>query len=162
MPEVGRPTDYNKDIAQLICNEIACSSIGLKHILNNNELFPARSTLYRWLAENEEFQDMYARAKDAQADYMAEEIIDIADDGSNDFMTIIKGDQEYTVENKEFVNRSRLRIDARKWTAAKLRPNKYGEKIDVTSKGEKIGSEPIIQVFTSGIPMPSSEDEIDQ
>lgn len=146
MAEIGRPTVYNKEIAEEICNQIACSSIGLKHILNNNEAFPGRSTLYIWLSDNEDFRDMYARAKELQADYMAEEVIDIADDGSNDFMTIIKGDQEYTVENKEFVNRSRLRIDARKWAAAKLRPNKYGDKLDVTTDGKTINQVQIFQL----------------
>jgi hypothetical protein len=89
---------------------------------------------------------MYARAKDNQADLLAEEILEIADDGSNDFMTIVKGDESYTVENKELVNRSRLRIDARKWYAAKLRPNKYGDKLDVTTDGKTINQVQIFQL----------------
>ena len=69
---------------------------------------------------------------------MADEIIDIADEGVNDLMTVVYGDEEYEKENKEVVNRSRLRVDTRKWLLSKLIPKKYGDKIDVTSGGERI------------------------
>lgn len=146
MAEVGRPTDYTKELAEQICDAIASTTIGLKHICKNNELFPSPSTIYRWLTEKEEFKEMYARAKDIQIDQLAEEILDIADDGSNDFMTIVKGDMEYEIENKEVTNRSRLRVDARKWLAAKLRPAKYGDKIDVTTDGKNINQVQIFQL----------------
>src|SRR3546814_4173198 len=68
----------------------------------------------------------YARARDNQADTLADEILDIADDGSNDY---VGEDEKY---NGDAVARSRLRVDARKWLAGKLAPKKYGEKIDHT------------------------------
>jgi len=145
MADIGRPTKYSKEIAEQICFDISSKALGLKQICNN-ELYPHPVTIYRWISENEDFRNMYARAKDSQADLLAEEILEIADDGSNDFMTIVKGDQSYTVENKELVNRSRLRIDARKWYAAKLRPNKYGDKIDVTTDGKTINQVQIFQL----------------
>ena len=64
-----------------------------------------------------------------------EEILEIADDGSNDLMTITKGDLSYEAENKEVTNRSRLRVDARKWIASKLKPKKYGDKVDMAHSG---------------------------
>lgn len=85
---------------------------------------PAASTIFKWLASNEEFAEQYARAKEAQADAMADEIVDIAD-----------GD------NGADPQRDRLRVDARKWVAAKLKPKKYGDKLDVTSGGEKLAPE---------------------
>ena len=96
------------------------------------ELDLAVGTVLAWLAREPTFQERYARAKEMQADLLAEEILDIADDGSNDFMTIIKNDVEYTVENKEWLNRSRLRVDSRKWIASKLKPKKYGDKMALT------------------------------
>lgn len=75
---------------------------------------------------------------------MAEDILDIADDGSNDLMTIQKGSVTYEVENKEVTNRSRLRVDTRKWLMSKMKPKKYGEKMDVTSDGEALKGNMII------------------
>lgn len=59
--------------------------------------------------------------KEEQSELMVEDMLEIADDGSNDYMTI-EGDKSYNVEDKEVTNRSRLRIDTRKWIASKLKP----------------------------------------
>ena len=76
-----------------------------------------------------ELRDRYARAREIQADRMAEEIVEIADDATNDFMEKRGKDGRKKVEfNSENVNRSRLRIDTRKWLAGKLKPKVYGEK----------------------------------
>ena len=133
----GRPEIYTNDLANAICTEIATSSRSLRTICNA-EGMPSVSTILNWLRDKPDFLAQYTRAKEEQADYMQEEMVDIADDGSNDFMTIVKGDQEYTVENKEWTSRSKLRVETRKWIASKLKPKKYGDKIDVTSYGEKI------------------------
>jgi DNA-directed RNA polymerase subunit F len=140
----GRPSLYSEEIADKICEAIASSSKGLRSICNG-EGMPSIRTVMNWLAEGEKedgrpefksFLQRYARAKEEQADYLIEEIIEIADDGSNDFMKIVKGDQEYNVENKEVTNRSRLRVDTRKWIASKLKPKKYGDKVDLTHGGD--------------------------
>jgi CRISPR/Cas system-associated endonuclease Cas3-HD len=124
---MARPTNYTEEQADLICEKIATSNFSMKSICEQLDI-PV-GTVLAWLHREPTFQEKYARAKEMQADLLAEEILDIADDGSNDFMTIVKGDQEYEVENKEFVNRSRLRVDSRKWIASKLKPKKYGDRI---------------------------------
>ena len=124
---MARPTNYTEEQADLICEKIATSNFSMKSICEQLDI-PV-GTVLAWLHREQTFQEKYARAKEMQADLLAEEILDIADDGSNDFMTIVKGDQEYEVENKEFVNRSRLRVDSRKWIASKLKPKKYGDRI---------------------------------
>lgn len=137
MAATGRPSDYTKEIALVICTEIATSSKSLRTICNAENM-PSVSSILRWLRDNEDFRTQYARAKEEQADFLQEEMLDIADDGSNDFMTIVKGDEQYTVENKEWTSRSKLRVETRKWAASKLKPKKYGDKIDLTSNGEPI------------------------
>lgn len=132
----GRPSTYSEDIAKKVCELTATSSKSLKTICEELDLAP--STVLDWLSDKKEFSEMYARAKDLQADYLAEEILEIADDGTNDYMTITKGDIQYNVEDREVTNRSKLRVEARKWIAAKLKPRKYSEKLDVTSNGESI------------------------
>jgi hypothetical protein len=73
-----------------------------------------------------------------QADTMMDEVLEIADDGTNDFMTITKGDVSYEVENKEWTSRSKLRVESRLKLMALLAPKKYGSKVavDHTTGGE--------------------------
>jgi hypothetical protein len=83
------------------------------------------------------FLDQYARAKEESADAFVEDMLDIADDGSNDWMEQKDKDGEAIGwrENGEAIQRSRLRVDTRKWIASKLKPKKYGEKIETTHQG---------------------------
>jgi hypothetical protein len=130
---IGRPSAYTQEIADKICEQLATSNLSLRKICED-ESVPNISTVLRWLAVNEAFRDQYALARECQADFLAEEIIEIADDSSGDVMTITKNGEESEVENREFTARSRLRVDARKWVASKLKPKKYGEssKVDLT------------------------------
>ncbi len=84
---------------------------------------PHVSTVYRWISSNQEFRDMYAQAREDQADTLADQIIEISDDATNDYM---QGEDGLEL-NAENIQRSRLRVDARKFIAAKLKPKKYGE-----------------------------------
>jgi hypothetical protein len=136
-PKMGRPSDYTPDVADKICSQIADGKS--MRTICREESMPHMSTVFRWLREHDEFREQYVRAKDDAADAMAEDILEIADDGTNDYMTITKGDKEYEVVNGEAIQRSRLRVDSRKWLMAKLKPKKYGEHVDVTSGGERIG-----------------------
>jgi len=92
-----------------------------------DDAMPALSTVFRWLAGDREFQEQYARAMDARAMLLAEEILEISDDSSGDAVT----DPETGAirMDAEFVARSRLRVDSRKWLAARMSPRKYGDKI---------------------------------
>jgi len=139
MADKGRPTKFTPELADLICSKIATSSRSLRTICEDEEM-PAVRTIMYWLRDNADFLQQYTRAKEDQADYLAEEMIDIADDGSNDFMTITKGDTSYNVEDKEVTSRSKLRVETRKWIASKLKPKKYSERMDITTDGDKINA----------------------
>lgn len=130
---MGRPSEYTVAIADAICEALADGQ-SLRSICCA-EGMPNRATVFRWLAANPEFSDQYARARDTQAEALADEILDIADDGSNDWMER-RDDQGGNIgwkENGEAMARSKLRVDARKWVAAKLLPKKYGDKTLVGS-----------------------------
>ncbi len=79
---------------------------------------------------------MYTHARDAQADALFDETLEIADDGRNDWMERHNEEGEAIGwrENGEAIRRSQLRIDTRKWIAAKLRPKKYGDKQQIEFK----------------------------
>lgn len=98
---------------------------------------PHKATVFRWLADDADFRDLYARAKEASTEALAEELLDIADDGSNDWMERPGADGESLgwQLNGEHVQRSRLRVDTRKWLLAKLQPRKYGERQTVEHEG---------------------------
>lgn len=91
---------------------------------------PAISTLFAWRRLHAEFDKNYFIAKEQCADLYAEDIIEISDDCSNDWMEKQNENGECIgwQVNKECVARSRLRVDSRKWIAAKLKPGRYGEK----------------------------------
>ena len=129
MAETGRPSLYSEEMADSICDHIA-SGRSLVSWCQEGER-PSYSTIMRWLDAHESFRDNYARARQDQADYLAEEIVQIADDGLND--TYLTEDGPKT--NQDVIARSRLRVDARKWYASKLAPKKYGEKVEATHTG---------------------------
>lgn len=124
---MGRPSDFTQEIANTICERIADGE-SLRTICSQSEM-PDKATVFRWLNGNTVFRDQYARAREAQADALFDEILDIADDGRNDWMAVNGEDDEGWRANGEHMQRSRLRVDARKWMAAKLQPKKYGEKV---------------------------------
>lgn len=66
---------------------------------------------------------------------MVDDMLDIADDARNDYMAANDPDNPGYKLNGEHINRSRLRVDARKWIAAKLKPKKYGEKVEHEHSG---------------------------
>ena len=99
------------------------------------EDMPSRSTVQSWLAKHEEFSDQYARACQIRQEELFDEIFEIADDGSNDWMDRQVGDQTVEVVNQEAIQRSKLRIDTRKWALSKMNPKKYGEKLDLNHEG---------------------------
>lgn len=124
---MARPSDYSTELTTAICVRLGLGE-SLREICRDDDM-PDKSTVMRWLASHAEFRDQYAGAREAQADYYAEEILEIADDSSNDWMKRKQGDEEIEVENKEVLNRSRLRVDTRKWLMARMAPKKYGDKI---------------------------------
>lgn len=141
--KMGPPSKYSEAIVDEICEIIATSNKGLKSILSTNPLFPSFSTFFKWLGEKDKqyLSDRYARAKELQAEYMADQILEIADDGSNDTYV----DENGKVKTDwDVLGRSKLRVDSRKWLASKLLPKKFGDKIDVTTQGEKIVDVPVI------------------
>lgn len=135
-------TKYSEEIANLICEQIAHSDKGLVSICK--ELKLNASTVYDWIQKHEIFANKYARAREIQADFLADQIIEISDESHNDILKDKEGN-EYT--NHEVIARSRLRVDARKWKASKLYPKKYADRVDsdLTTKGESLNLPPFMR-----------------
>lgn len=133
---IGRPSDFSDEMADRICTGLA-EGRSLRSICLEDDT-PSQTTVFRWLADERyaSFREQYARAREAQADAIFDEILDIADDGTNDWVDRKREDGSTdTVIDHEHVQRSKLRIDARKWMAGKLRPKVYGDKMALTGEG---------------------------
>lgn len=145
--DVGRPTGYSDGLAFRICQRVF-NGEGLREVCRDSEM-PTRSMIYRWLQDNESFRDQYTHAREGLLDYWAEDIVEISDDGRNDWMERRSesekgaGVQNGYVLNGEHVQRSKLRVDSRKWLLSKLAPKKYGDKIETTVEG---GDKPVHSV----------------
>ena len=131
-------TDKDKDnIFEYVCQEIEKGK-ALRNVLKDENM-PSTSTFYQWLDNDEVKAKQYARATEVRADIIFDDILSIADENTND--TYIN-DNGIEVVNNDVIQRSRLRIDSRKWVLSKLNPKKYGDRTDITSGGEKITNAP--------------------
>lgn len=132
----GRRNQANKiemtpELKQEIAERIAAGE-PLKTIVND-ERMPSRQTIWREERRDPEFGKEMQMSRQIAADIFVEEMMEIADNASEDYRP--DGSINY-----ELVARSKLRIDQRRWTAARLDPLRYGDKVqtDITSGGEKL------------------------
>lgn len=134
---VGRPSKYSEALADKICLRIMMSTEGL-HSICKDDGMPCPATAFNWLNEHKEFLDKYARAKEIQAELLADEIISIADTTIEGTKTKVT-DRGTEIITGDMIEHRRLQVDARKWKASKLYPKRFGDKLDVTSKDGAIG-----------------------
>jgi hypothetical protein len=118
-----RPVEYTEDIADEICWRITHGEPLVR--ICADEHLPHVATIYRWLIRFPVFCDMYTRAREEQADTNADEILAIADEMPPEY-TDEKG---RTTIDHSYLAWQKQRIEARKWTAAKLKPRKYGDRV---------------------------------
>lgn len=137
----GRPLKYSTTLADKICKRVSTTSLGLISICE--EFGISYTAMKDWLIKFPDFSAKYERAKEEQADHLADEIIAIADETIGDIKKNEKGEEYVDHEN---IQRSRLRVDARKFIAAKLKPKKYGRTLDLTSNGQPLS--PNFSAFT--------------
>jgi len=143
-----RPVEYTEDIAEEVCWRLAHGE-SLVSICSSDHI-PHCATIYRWLIRFPIFCEMYARAREDQADTNADEILAIADERPPEF----KDDKGRIYLDQTFIQWQKNRIDARKWTAAKLKPRKYGDRMAVEGvekgaaiKTEDIGSNKFLEII---------------
>ena len=124
MPEAkarGRPTDFTQDVAGVICTRMA-NGESLRAICRDDGM-PAESTVRQWaVADTQGFHAQYTRARQAQMDALAEDILEIADEKTGDH------------------NRARLRVDTRKWLMSKIAPKRFGDRITAEISGPDGGA----------------------
>ena len=105
---------YTQELGDEICHRIATGET-LRTIIQDSHM-PDRVTIYRWLEVNEDFRNQYTHARSQQADHYFEQIID----------------ESFASHDAQI---GRLRVDALKWVASKMQPKKYGDKLEIETKG---------------------------
>jgi hypothetical protein len=117
---------FEQHIADIICIGLS-EGMSLRQILraDTTGVLPAQSTIYDWLLRHPSFAEQYARAREEQADTNADEILEIADERPPEF----KDNKGRVYLDQTYIAWQKNRIDARKWTAMKLKPKKYGDRV---------------------------------
>lgn len=128
---MARPTLHTEELEDEILSRIACGE-SLRAICAEIDK-PNISTIIRWLAANDSFALRYARAREMQAEMLADEMLEIADDDTSD-RVVIKNEEGKVIkteQNNVAVARAKLKLEQRRWWAEKLRPKVYGAKVAV-------------------------------
>jgi len=137
----GRPSTYSDEIASEILHRLS-NGEALRQITKDSHM-PVMSTVYQWLMRKPEFSNLYVRAREEQADTLADEIVHLSDESP----VQVVDDKGVARIDSAWVTWQKNRVDARKWVASKLKPKKYGErttvagdadsplKVDVDAKG---------------------------
>ncbi len=128
--KTGRPTKFNQKLANDICSQLA-EGISLRTVCLSDNM-PDKSTVFDWLNKYKDFAYQYARAKEESSDAMAEEVLDLSD-GSVEHA--YKSDPK---ASSAVVQAVKLQVDTRKWLMSKMKPKKYGDKIDMTTNGKDL------------------------
>lgn len=145
---MARPSKFTKEISEAICDRLAGGE-SLRQICRDPEM-PSRESVRRWLRDDQEFRALHARAREDQADHYAEEILEIADDGTNDWQEReLKSGRISSAPDHEHISRSKLRIDTRRWLIAILAPKKYGDR----ARGEETPAAPVT-IFINSTTLP--------
>lgn len=126
---IGRPSSYTPEIGDLICDRLA-NGESLRTICSGDDM-PDRESVRRWLMANESFRGQYALAREAQADTLFDDVLEIADNVQIGETIKTKEDGTVEVVSGDMIQHRRLRVDARKWMAGKLRPKVYGDKVAI-------------------------------
>lgn len=113
----GRPSTYSESLINEICERRAMGE-SMKAICGDDHM-PSRSTVHKWLAEQPEFSDRYARACEIDADIEFDALQDIADEATPQDVQVAK-----------------LRIDTRKWVLSKRNPKKWGDRQEIEHTGD--------------------------
>lgn len=142
----GRPSLYSDELAQSIIERL-CDGESLRSICRDDG-YPTRYTIFNWCDSNPAFAAKYARARQVQADALFDDMLEIADDASNDYME--KRNKEGDVTgyeiNGEHHARTKMRLETRKWYAEKLKPKVYGVKAVIEGGDEPVRLQHTIDV----------------
>jgi transposase-like protein len=116
---------YTPEVARLICERLAADGASVRQICQDTSM-PARSTLFVWLRQRPDFREKYTFAKRFQIQWLADEMVDIADDRANDWIEHEEPDgKKVRMFNPENFRSRKRQIGEVQWRISKLKPKRY-------------------------------------
>lgn len=144
---MARISEYNYELCKTICEEIS-NGKHIKEVLDSSNEYPTFQTWCNWKRANNELFDLYTRSIQDKSEMLIFEI--------NQTMRDLK-------DNKIEANAARVIIDTYKWMASKFYPKMFGDKLDLTTDGEKIQQQAVFVVDESAKQkFANNESEIDK
>jgi hypothetical protein len=134
---MARPSEFTKEVGDKVCQQIA-NGLSMRSVCAPDEM-PDMSTVFRWLRTDEEFCKQYARATEERTEAQNEMLLELGDEAQE-----LAQNVDPKAANA-VVSAVKLKADNLKWVMSKMKPKKYGDKLDLTSGGEKL-PQPIINV----------------
>ena len=128
--KVGRPSIYTQELADKICEQIALGN-SIRKVCESDDM-PGLSSIFKWIRENKEFAQQYARATGERTEAQHEDLLELGDEA-------IK--HAYKADPKAagaVVQAVKLKADNLKWSMSKMVPKKYGDKLDMTTNGKDL------------------------
>ena len=121
---------YSLELGAQVCRELAKSPRSIELICRENENFPHFSTVYDWLIDHPEFCEMYDKAKEKQQDILIDDICTRSQHAPDDYYYFDREGNRRIDAGR--VALFRIEVDAKKWQAARLARNKWGDKHDIS------------------------------
>lgn len=115
--KLGRPTKLSPAITDEICHRLA-EGESLLSICRDDHM-PIAQSVRSWLINDADFFFRYSRAREAQADTIADQVLDISDS---------------VFATAEEVAKAKLQVSARQWYLSKVAAKKYGDRLDLRAK----------------------------
>lgn len=139
--------DEKQKIIQSICDNVVENKVSFNKAVDESEI--TLTSFYTWIANNKDFEKLYNYARIVRSDILFEEIIDISDE-TEEGVVIKETPNGTVIERGDMIRHRQLKIDARKWVVSKMQPKKYGDKLDLTTDGEKINQPNPIAILPDG------------
>ena len=117
---------------------------------------PTKSTVLKWVRNDPEFADQYARAREVGYALMADELIELSGT-TMPFEEVVK-DADGNIISRRIVDNHNIRrsmIETRKWMLAKMLPKVYGDKTENTHRFED--AKDITVTFVEAPPRPRAK-----
>lgn len=130
MANRGRPTIYSKELSDQICARLA-EGVSLREVCLADDM-PAASSVFKWLSENKDFSEQYVRATDERTEAQQEILLEIGD------RAIAHSETADPKAANAVVSAYKLKADNLKWSMSKMKPKKYGDKLDMTTNGKDL------------------------
>ncbi len=134
----GRPSDYTQELADKICSQLS-EGISLRTVCLADDM-PDKSTIFRWFREKPIFKDQYVQAKEESADAQHEDLAEIGNEA------IIEAKTVNEKAANAVVSAYKLKADNLKWSMSKMKPKKYGDKLDLSNNGKDFPT-PLLHVL---------------